>query len=217
MNMEVTDLDMILNYLETTNLESHDDYTSEFTYKDQKILYKYIKELQQKNQQLNSKLELYENGVYYSSEIDEKDKEIDKLKEENAELNKQLKIKEDGFKAVNEELCEYAEENESLKKQHDYLRSGEYYNQLRFENEMLQQVVDTNGVPSEVYDYIDCTHRNTELLEQQQEFIKYLNDKIKVVHKTSIWEVTNIDLVEEGYEEILSKYKEIIGGVEDEK
>ena len=59
-------------------------------------------------------------------------------------------------------------ENQELKKQLDYLRSGEYYNQLRFENEMLQQVVDTNGVPSEVYDYIDCTHRNTELLEENQ-------------------------------------------------
>ena len=33
---------------------------------------------------------------------------------------------------------------------------------------MLQQVVDTNGVPIEVYDYIDCTHRNTELLEENQ-------------------------------------------------
>lgn len=49
MNIEITDLDMILNYLETTSLEPHDDYSSEFTYKDQKILYKYIKQLQQEN------------------------------------------------------------------------------------------------------------------------------------------------------------------------
>lgn len=52
MNIEITDLDMILNYLETTSLEPHDNYSSEFTYKDQKILYKYIKQLQQENQQL---------------------------------------------------------------------------------------------------------------------------------------------------------------------
>lgn len=52
MNIKITDLDMILNYLETTSLEPHDDYTSEFTYKDQKILYKYIKQLQQENKQL---------------------------------------------------------------------------------------------------------------------------------------------------------------------
>lgn len=66
------------------------------------------------------------------------------------------------------------EEIKSLEKQLEYLRSGEYYNQLRFENEMLQQVVDTNGVPSEVYDYIDCTHRNTELLKENQELKKQL-------------------------------------------
>lgn len=77
------------------------------------------------------------------------------------------------------------EEIKSLEKQLDYLRSGEYYNQLRFENEMLQQVVDTNGVPSEIYDYIDCTHRNTELLKENQELKevidkanKYINDNL---------------------------------------
>ena len=71
----------------------------------------------------------------------------------------------DGLKEV---IGMVQQENADLKKQLKYLRSGEYYNQLRFENEMLQQVVDTNGVPSEVYDYIDCTHRNTELLEENQ-------------------------------------------------
>lgn len=48
MNIKITDLDMILNHLETTSLEPHDDYSSEFTYKEQKILYKYIKQLQQR-------------------------------------------------------------------------------------------------------------------------------------------------------------------------
>ena len=52
MNIEITDLDNILNYLATTSLEPHDDYSSEFTYKEQKILYKYIKKLQQENKQL---------------------------------------------------------------------------------------------------------------------------------------------------------------------
>lgn len=56
MNIEITDLDMILNYLETTSLEPHDDYSSELTYKDQKILYKYIKQLQQENKQLKEQL-----------------------------------------------------------------------------------------------------------------------------------------------------------------
>ena len=52
MDIELTDLEEILLYLETTSLEPHNDYTSEFTYKDQKILYKYIKELQQENKKL---------------------------------------------------------------------------------------------------------------------------------------------------------------------
>ena len=63
MNIEITDLDMILNYLETTSLEPHDDYSSEFTYKDQKILYKYIKQLQQENQQLKDKLSKIETLI----------------------------------------------------------------------------------------------------------------------------------------------------------
>ena len=113
-------------------------------------------------------------------------------------------------------------ENQELKKQLEYLRSGEYYNQLRFENEMLQQVVDTNGVPSEVYDYIDCTHRNTELLEQQQEFIEYLeNEKNKLAREISnLYEdslghtrLVNEDIFNE-VDTILQKYKSIIGGKE---
>ena len=67
MNIEITDLDMILNYLETTSLEPHDDYSSEFTYKEQKILYKYIKQLQQENKQLKdnwNKLKEWVNKHY---------------------------------------------------------------------------------------------------------------------------------------------------------
>lgn len=101
-------------------------------------------------------------------------------------------------------------EIKELQSQLSYLRSGEYYNQLRFENEILQNVVDTNGVPSEVYDYIDCTHRNTELLEKKQELIDYLKDKIKEQnHKLKILDF-GLDIVHAKskimtYEEILSK------------
>ena len=71
MNIEITDLDIISNYLETTSLEPHDDYSSVFTYKEQKILYKYIKQLQQGNKQLKGNwnklrewLKEYEKGSY---------------------------------------------------------------------------------------------------------------------------------------------------------
>ena len=53
----MSELEDILNYLETTSLEPHDDYVSEFSYKDQKNLWKYIKELQQENQELKKQLE----------------------------------------------------------------------------------------------------------------------------------------------------------------
>lgn len=40
---------------------------------------------QQENQELKLELELYENGVYYSSELDKKDKEIEELKKQQEE------------------------------------------------------------------------------------------------------------------------------------
>lgn len=43
----MSELESILNYLETTSLEPHDDYTSEFTYKEQKLLWNYIKQLKE--------------------------------------------------------------------------------------------------------------------------------------------------------------------------
>ena len=61
----MNELEDILNYLETTSLEPHDDYTSEFSYKKQKILWSYIKELQRENQELKKQLDelqtLYNN------------------------------------------------------------------------------------------------------------------------------------------------------------
>ena len=91
----------------------------------------------------------------------------ERLHKENQELKEQLEVGK-------EQYNDLVEEKENLQEQLDYLRGGEYLNQLRFERDMLQQVVDTNGVPSEVYDYLDCTHRNTELLEENQELKKQL-------------------------------------------
>ena len=45
----MNELESILNYLETTSLEPHDDYTSEFTYKEQKLLWNYIRQLKEQN------------------------------------------------------------------------------------------------------------------------------------------------------------------------
>ena len=102
-------------------------------------------------------------------------------------------------------------ENKQLKEQLEYLRSGEYYNQLRFENEMLQKVVDTNGVPIEVYDYIDCTHRNTELLKENQELKKQLTT-YQILHRDcNVDNLKNISKIEE----MENQQKEFIDYLED--
>lgn len=94
MNIEMTDLDMILNHLETTSLEPHDDYTSEITYKDQKILYKYIKNLQQENQQLKKQLEENQNplkGIFAQVNDDTLLRDCGNMNAEIKELKNQQK------------------------------------------------------------------------------------------------------------------------------
>lgn len=98
----------LLNYLETTSLEPHDDYTSEFTYKEQKKLYNYIKNLQKENQELKNQLEKSKNRYinrlnnllaedvepdeedFYFSEIENKANAYDKLLKKQEEFIKYL-------------------------------------------------------------------------------------------------------------------------------
>ena len=75
------------------------------------------------------------------------------------------------------------EEIKSLEKQLEYLRSGEYYNQLRFENEMLQNVLDNGEVSKEDKEFIDMTNRNTELLEENQKYKEVINKAIEFSNK----------------------------------
>ena len=44
----------IFDYLETTSLEPHDDYTSEISYKDQKIIWNRLKSQQKEIERLNN-------------------------------------------------------------------------------------------------------------------------------------------------------------------
>ena len=60
------------------------------------------------------------------------------------------------------------EENENLKRQLEYLRSGEYLNQLKYERNLLESIVQDYEIPKEDKEFIDMTHRNTELLEENQ-------------------------------------------------
>ena len=69
----MSELESILNYLETTSMEPHDDYTSEFSYKEQKVLWKYINQLQQENKKykevINKLRELI--GKHYFKQSDD--------------------------------------------------------------------------------------------------------------------------------------------------
>lgn len=87
----MSELEDILNYLETTSLEPHDDYVSEFSYKNQKTLWKYIKDLRLKNQELKKQIE-----EYIRTEMKIKD-----------ELESQRKEYQETYKDVREEIKEY--------------------------------------------------------------------------------------------------------------
>ena len=122
----------------------------------------------------------------------------ERLHKENQELKEQLEVGK-------EQYNDLVEEKENLQEQLDYLRSGEYLNQLRFERDMLQHVVDNSKVSKVDKEFIDMTHRNTELLAQQKLFINYLESESKELIRDA------------GYHqriclEILEKYKGIIGG-----
>lgn len=187
---------------------------------------------------LNDQHETFE---YYKNRYINYELQIIQLNKRIAYLERSIERKEETITELelervpytNEYIDKVKQENNELKKQLEYLRSGEYYNQLRFENKMLQDVVDNGEVSKEDKEFIDCTHRNTELLEQQQEFIKYLEDEINIcdgfldtvksdlqeipygvisVNKTYITtQIKENETAHKVYEEILQKYKKIIG------
>lgn len=116
---------------------------------------------------------------------------IQVILKENQELKKQFEVGEQQYNDL-------VEGKEKLKEQLDYLRSGEYLNQLKFERDMLQNVVDNSEVSTEDKEFIDMTHRNTQLLKHQKEFIEWLEENWKTTQ--DIW-----------YIKILNKYRSIIG------
>ena len=100
----MSELEDILNYLETTSLEPHDDYISEFSYKDQKILWKYIKDLQKENKELSH---IVANKVITDYDIDTP------LKKELSDANLKIVSLEDAiheYKKENEDLIKWLED-----------------------------------------------------------------------------------------------------------
>ena len=103
--------------------------------------------------------------------FDELFNEMSNWREESKELNQKY------LNAVVDYEITMSDKTE-LEKQLEYLRSGEYLNQLRFERDMLQDLVDKKEISKEDKEFIDMTHRNTELLEENQELKRKLNEAI---------------------------------------
>lgn len=150
--------------------------------------------LKKENQELKSKLELYKNGVYFSSEVDEKDKQIDKLKKKYENAVADYEKIEFEKEQLNSLVNSCQEVIRQLKKQ------LENYKKLRFKH-----LVD----------------KNNNLENQQKEFIKYLEDEIKL-YKNDIQNfskdynvyfslINDLRVSKAKIEEILQKYKSIIG------
>ena len=109
-------------------------------------------------------------------------------------MNKEDFINSDGNLDYIRYVSYLEKENEKLQSQLKYLRSGEYYNQLRFERDMLQHIVDNNEVSKEDKEFIDMTHRNTELLEENEQLKKELEQSNAVAD-------TNKELAESFHKE----------------
>lgn len=89
-------------------------------------------------------------------------------------------------KEIVDDIKQLQQENQELNKQLEYLRSGEYYNQLRFERDMLQDLVDKKEISKEDKEYINMIHRNTEILEENKQLKQRIKEHIKRENKLVI-------------------------------
>ena len=92
-------------------------------------------------------------------------------------------IPKDIFDELFNEMDNWKKEVQLLKDQLNYLRSGEYINQLKFERDMLQYSVENGEVQEEDKNFIDMTHRNTELLEEKQKYKKVIDKLSKTIYE----------------------------------
>lgn len=112
------------------------------------------------------------------------------------------------------------QENQELKRQLEYLRSGEYLNQLKFERNMLEDIVQNGGISKEDKEFIDMTHRNTELLEQINKAIEYIKEyryiTDKVTDKDSLYYGEDITLYAFNDDNVMELINILGGDVDDE-
>lgn len=133
--------------------------------------------------------ELDDRILEYRATLKEKNEEIKFLREHIKDICSYKGLQEeltydvplDILKRVCIALDYLQQENKQLKKQLEYLRSGEYLNQLKFERNMLEDIVQNMEVSKEDKEFIDMTHRNTELLEENQELKDRINKAFEYI------------------------------------
>jgi hypothetical protein len=109
-------------------------------------------------------------------------REIELIKKYNYDQKKAHDLlKEEFVKDLLEEVKDLIKENKVLTRQLEYIRSGEYLNQLKFERNMLEDVVSNGEVSETDKAFIDMTHRNTELLEEN----KKLKERIDYLERSN--------------------------------
>lgn len=166
----------------------------------------YIEMIEEENQELKLELSGYRQAILNN-------KEMLGLKEQNDKLKKKYEnavadyVHKDTLTAT-----DYVE----LNKDNELLMS---YNQalLKENQELKKQVEERTKMYQNAYDYSQKMEGKTIILEiQQQEFIKYLEDEIKTLEKDILETIDDMDIYMKQVksliiEEILQKYKEIIG------
>ncbi len=152
-------------------------------------------EIQKENQDLKSQLA----GTTHCFD----EEEHNKLKEEITNLSKDVDM-------WNAKYNDMFDENRMLKKQ---LEECQLQNFDLREDIMIQKQAIPNKLIKDktFYDLYDMPTYE-DLLTQQKEFIKWLEDYINLFDKKDIYEEGSCDMLEE----ILQKYRSIIGGNKDE-
>ena len=85
------------------------------------------------------------------------------------------------------------------------LKTRDYINQLEKENKELKKQLENKYSKTGILTNEVLYEENTKLINQQKEFIKYLEDESKKIYR-------DFGLRQNIFRQILQKYKEIIGG-----
>lgn len=124
-------------------------------------------------------------------------------------------IHKDSTTLVQDELVK--NEFNQIELQYNALKQQKFNELLKENQELKKQVEERTKMYQNAYDYSQKMEGKTIILEiQQKEFINYLEDEIKTLEKDILETIDDMDIYMKQVksliiEEILQKYKEIIG------